>query len=143
MANDHPVQRLIGKYPRIFQDHYAVWPGVRWMGIDCGEGWFPLIERLCQEIQQRTEDSPMSPVFISHMKEKFGVLRITFQGGNISITALVAMAESESSEVCEACGAPGNLVRTRHGWIKTLCTTCTRQESVNFWSTQPSDPKNE
>jgi hypothetical protein len=124
MANDYFEQRLIGKYPQIFQDQDAVWPRVGWRGIDCGEGWFPLIERLCHEIQQRTEDSSMSPVFISHMKEKFGALRVTYQGGNVSITALVAMAENESSEVCEACGAPGKLVRTRHGWIKTLCASC-------------------
>lgn len=132
MANDHFEQSLTRKYPRIFQDQDAVWPGARWRGIHCGEGWFPLIERLCHEIQQRIEESPVSPFFISHMKEKFGGLRIAYQGGNVSITALIAMAESESSEVCEACGAPGNLARTRHGWIKTLCATCASQAPGNF-----------
>lgn len=132
MANDHFEQSLIRKYPRIFHDPDAVRPGVGWRGIDCGEGWFPLIERLCCEIQQRTEESPTSTVFISHIKEKFGVLQVAYQGGSVSITALIAMAEIESSEVCEACGAPGNLVRTRHGWIKTLCATCTSQASVSF-----------
>jgi len=132
MTNDHFEKSLIQKYPRIFHDPDAVWPGVGWRGIDCGKGWFPLIERLCCEIQQRTEESPGSTVLISHIKEKFGVLRVAYQGGSVSITALIAMAESESSEVCEACGAPGYLVRTRHGWIKTLCATCASQTPGNF-----------
>lgn len=122
--SDDFEQRLIGKYPQLFRAPNAVSLGTGWRGVDCGPGWFPLIERLCEKIQQLLESSPSSPVFISHFKEKFGVLRVEIQGGNDSIAELVAMTESESSEVCEACGDPGNLIRTPHGWIKTLCTTC-------------------
>jgi hypothetical protein len=58
-------------------------------------------------------------VVATQVKEKYGTLRFYYYGGDDIITAIVDMAESMSSVMCEVCGAPGH--GRDGGWIKTLC----------------------
>lgn len=60
------------------------------------------------------------------VKEKFGTLRFYYDGGDEYVRALVSMAESMSSCMCEECGAPGTTGGT--GWIKTLCETHRKED---------------
>ncbi len=63
----------------------------------------------------------ISQVEFLQVKEKFGTLRIYFQGGDDYIRGLVCMAESLSGNICEDCGKMDHTIGSTKGWIKTCC----------------------
>ena len=110
------VKRIEETYPKMFKEAYG--------GIAVGSGWWPIIERLCNNIQnyidwQVKNNKDCSQVVVEQIKEKFGGLRFYYQGGDEYINGLVTMAESWAAHSCETCGAPGE--RRSGGWIRTLC----------------------
>ena len=80
-----------------------------------GKGWRRLIDRLF--------DAKPDDVKVVQVKEKFGGLRFYISGCLDSYDELVCAAESESYTICERCGAPGTLDKTR-SWIQTRCEDC-------------------
>jgi hypothetical protein len=111
-------------------------------GFECGNGWFPIINSLCYQIQQHidwnhrtyfADKKKPSKEIISQfvalqVKEKFGALRIYSQGGDEFCRGCVAMAESLSTHFCELCGKGGHLyVGRTEGWITTLCEDCSKK----------------
>ena len=115
------AKRMEEKYPKMFSQPYG--------GFAIGEGWWPIIESLCANIQSHTdwwnnnrETRPVvEQVVVEQIKEKFGGLRFYYQGGDEQISGMVRMAEAWASHSCEECGAPGT--SGGKGWIKTLCPT--------------------
>jgi hypothetical protein len=107
------VKELEEKYPKMFEHKYG--------GIATGPGWWPLVESLCQLIQQHCDHNECPQVVIEQVKEKFGGLRFYYQGGDEFIHGAVWLAESMSVQMCEECGAPGT--RGGSGWVTTLCET--------------------
>ena len=120
------------RFPKMFQNKYG--------GFECGEGWWPILESLCSNIQsyldhneknrlRLQEDNPyehpipkaIPQVTVAQIKEKFGGLRFYYDGGDDRIYGMVRMAESWADKSCEICGAPGT--SGGRGWIKTLCPT--------------------
>ena len=104
------------RFPKMFDGKYG--------GFACGEGWWPIIETLCNNIQHhidgKNKESEIVPqVTVAQIKEKFGGLRFYYDGGDERIRGMVQMAESWADRSCEECGAPGQ--RRDGGWIKTLC----------------------
>jgi hypothetical protein len=104
------------RFPKIFAEPYG--------GFCCGEGWWPILEELCDQIQHhinwKNKQSEVVPqVTVGQIKEKFGGLRFYYSGGDDEISGMVRMAESWASRSCETCGAPGT--RREGGWLKTLC----------------------
>jgi len=89
------------RFPKMFSGKYG--------GFACGEGWWPILEKLCSNIQH----------YIDWKKEKFGGLRFYYDGGDEHINGMVRMAEAWADASCEECGAPGK--SRASGWIKTLC----------------------
>lgn len=91
-------------------------------GCDVGDGWYPLLRRMCARLAAvRCE----CPITLDQVKEKFGTLRVYFHGGDIGRSEaeqIVERAERESGAVCEHCGAPG--VLRAGGWLLTLCDKC-------------------
>ena len=86
-----------------------------------GEGWRPLVTKLCQDIIN------IEPtVEVSQVKEKYGGLRFYINCGTDEIYNLIDKAETESLTICEECGTKEN-VTTSGGWLLTLCLKC-RQE---------------
>lgn len=71
------------------------------------------------EPQCRIVSTACPQVVAMQVKEKFGLLRFNYQGGDSYIRGLVSFAESMSSCTCEYCGSPGSIVGTN--WLKTLC----------------------
>ncbi|MFD3377637.1 MULTISPECIES: hypothetical protein [unclassified Streptomyces] len=66
----------------------------------------------------------------SHLKEKFGGLRVYVDrpaSSGDALRTLIASAETEAERTCEFCGAPGR-IRTRDdrpgGWRKAVCGAC-------------------
>jgi hypothetical protein len=113
------VKRLEETYPKMFSQPYG--------GIAVGTGWWPIIEKLCANIQSHTdwwnknrETRPVvEQVVVEQIKEKFGGLRFYYQGGDDTIAGMVRMAEAWADHSCEECGSPGT--RRSGGWIRTLC----------------------
>ena len=104
------------RFPKMFSGKYG--------GFCCGEGWWPILESLCSNIQHhldwKNKTAEVVPqVTVAQIKEKFGGLRFYYDGGDEHINGMVRMAEAWADASCEECGAPGK--RRDGGWIKTLC----------------------
>lgn len=113
---DNFAKKMTEKFPKMYGGKYG--------GFSTGKGWWPMIERLSEVIQNHVEhaqrqgaDCPQ--VIVEQVKEKFGTLRFYYQGGDDFISGAVWFAESMSGMICEDCGAYG---KTRNGgWVRTLC----------------------
>jgi hypothetical protein len=112
------VKSMEEKYPKMFSQPYG--------GFAVGEGWWPILQALCSNIQhylnwKNKESETVPQVVVEQIKEKFCGLRFYYQGGDNHIGGMVRMAEAWAEKSCETCGAPGTL--GGKGWIKTLCPT--------------------
>ena len=147
-------KELIEKYPKIFQ----ISEGRRMLpfpmfGIECGDGWYNILNSLCFQIQSyidwrekfnqgiidrnKKEDPEghinqqmlqeyIPQVVVSQVKEKFGTLSFYYDGGDEKIDGMVRMAEAMSAVTCEVCGNAGKF-RGR-GWYYTSCDEHAREE---------------
>lgn len=108
------AEELVAKYPKILGG--PGYPGV-------GDGWLPLIDRLCSWLQFNTDHNSHNPAYgqvqAVQVKEKFGGLRFYIDQGSPEQYAVISFVESLSYHTCEVCGAPGSS-RTG-GWVRTLC----------------------
>lgn len=123
-------KRMEETYPKMFAEPYG--------GFAVSEGWWPIIETLCANIQSHIDwktssrerllkDNPYNhtipeevpQVTVNQIKEKFGGLRFYYSGGDEQISGMVRMAEAWADIACEECGASGT--RRSGGWIRTLC----------------------
>lgn len=130
---------LFDTYPVIFGDRTKPMSEtcMCW-GINCGLGWFDLLNQLCEEVDLIAQTTGIQLV-ADQVKEKYATLRFywhTTQLDDIAITydedtrkvwydiieALVSQAEDRSERTCEECGEYGKVCGT--GWYKTLCKTC-------------------
>lgn len=136
---------LVEKYPKIF----TVKPGAESLpysmfGIECGIGWYNIIDNLCFQIQSHIDwrnsqralllgDNPydikipheVPQVIVAQIKEKYGALRFYYHGGDERIDGMVRMAEAMSAATCEHCG---NIGKPRgKNWIYTACDEHTKE----------------
>jgi len=116
--------KLFEKYPKIFrQKNLTPNETLMCFGIETGDGWFSLLDCLCQSIQLDL-DQPRSEetrqVEAVQVKEKFGGLRFYYTGGHDRIRGMVDLAESLSYKICDVCGGPGETSQT--GWARTRCS---------------------
>ena len=97
--------------------------------ISIHEGWYNLVGRLCQEIDDffgYDMGGSMNGFHWVQIKEKFGTLRAYFnvdplQGrGMEMLCAIIDKYEIESSQTCEICGEPGKKLNAQ-GYITTRC----------------------
>ena len=125
---------LCTRYPKMFinrngdkRDTCMSW------GFECGDGWFTLIDRLCQNIQAYIDQNPhkqVPQVVVDQVKEKYGTLRFYTTGGDDLTRGMIWFAESMSGKICETCGHPGK-VRTG-GWFRALCDEHATNEENNI-----------
>lgn len=136
-------------------------------GCSCGDGWFNLLNTLCYTIQGRInqrldvikkgyalecENEPIPQVVWKQIKEKFGALRIYYEGGDKRIEAFIDYTEILSHCVCENCGTMGyDVGRIEKGWIQHLCSDCAKEygkkiihdkEIVELWKKVIKSRKN-
>lgn len=159
-------QHFIKKYPKIFAKMYGD-PRETCMafGIACGDGWFHLLDDLCNSIQHHIdstdndikgkwvdESARVPQVVFAQVKEKFGALRIYFDGGDDYVKHIVMFTESVSTSICENCGIHNEHVgRTKKGWIQSLCVGCASEyqkvirldtKKINLWKRNLKSRKN-
>lgn len=96
-------------------------------GIGCGDGWFNLLDVVCEQIQIECERLDIKFEFVQ-IKEKFSGLRLYYncdaeENELQRIEGVIRLAEALSCITCENCGSIGE--RTTDGrWMKTLCKNC-------------------
>lgn len=114
---------LCERYPKIFRDRYAdMQTTAMCWGFDCGDGWYDLLDHLCNQIQwylDRNAPKDTPQVVAEQVKEKYGTLRFYVRGGDEVTNAYITFAEGFSGKICEICGNPGK--SNDNGWIRTLC----------------------
>ncbi|TXF99202.1 hypothetical protein [Massilia arenae] len=90
--------QLCQRYPKIFDDCRRTM---------CNDGWFDLLDVLCERLQFWTDHNRAPQVVVSQVKEKWGELSFYGQGGNQEQDGMITMAEGMSARICEHCGKPG------------------------------------
>lgn len=100
-----------------------------YFGLECGDGWFKLLDTLMNQIKTYCKWSKIEPIKIKQIKEKFGMLSFYYDGGDDYIRGLVNMTEAMSRKTCEYCGTMDNMGRTKYGWLRNICQGC---HSKNF-----------
>ena len=72
---------LMAKYPKIFrQKDLTIQQSCMPWGICCGEGWLPLLDKLCHHLQFNTDVNGFPQVEATQVKEKLGTLRFYYMG---------------------------------------------------------------
>tara|TARA_R110000851_G_scaffold259150_2_gene411643 strand:+ start:49 stop:453 length:405 start_codon:yes stop_codon:yes gene_type:complete len=120
--------QLFKKYPEIFIQKDLPRTCMNW-GIECGDGWFNIIDTLCESIQHHVTYGKIEQIEAAQVKEKFGGLRFYVDGEDDYIRGLIRMAESMSFRTCDVCSSPGQPRGT--GWIHTSCETHRNKQYKN------------
>ena len=123
-------KQLFDKYPEIFsQKDLPMSQTCMCWGIECGGGWFNIIDQLCAAIMNRHENEKRNNpghtgmvLQATQVKEKYGGLRFYTNGHDDYVDGLIDMAERMSECTCEKCGDAGK--PNDAGWISTLCDKC-------------------
>ena len=116
---------LFAKYPDLFyQKDLDMTQTCMCWGIDTGDGWYNILDKMCEAIVVHQKLKKDLLVSFAQIKEKFGELRVYFDGGDDYVEGVISMAERMSAVTCETCGVPGKKIPG--GWIKTSCNACAR-----------------
>jgi hypothetical protein len=100
----------------IKQRHPTLLGEVGDLGITIGPGWRELVAGLFWELEALGQEG----LRIRQVKEKFGALRVSFQGGNEAVGLVVGKAEAAAWTICEDCGRPSDGRES----VETLCGAC-------------------
>lgn len=92
---------LCQRYPRIFADCQRT---------RCREGWFDLMDVLCERLQSWTARNGAPQVVVTEVKEKWGEQSFSVKNSNDEQDGMIEMAEAMSARICEICGKPGKLM---------------------------------
>lgn len=151
-------KKLYEKYPLIFRQRTLDMrqTAMCW-GICCGDGWYNILDMLCDEIQshidnenisrqykkERGELPPDAPDYpqieATQVKEKFGGLRFYVNHYDDYVRGVISMAEAMSLRTCEHCGNPGKPDEESY-WITTLCEPC-QEENKRKWQKREEETK--
>jgi hypothetical protein len=175
-------EKLYKKYPKLFAErNLPMTQTCMCWGLECSNGWFNILERMCGLLQHHIKETrrscaairrynralkqaiggndknlrfyyskrlgwenekvdefvkkdlekqtfreewrkPPTQLVFTQIKEKYGTLRVYYNGGDEYCGGIIAMAESMSAVTCEDCGVPGKI--RGGGWIRTLCDGC-------------------
>ena len=97
-------------------------------GVECGKGWYPLLEPICEYILKYNSGKDDSEcIEFTQVKEKWGFLHIYTSRTTEELRELISDAEQKSKTICEVCGNPGNLKKV-NGWYRTMCNSCCCEE---------------
>ena len=122
---DQELERFHRLYPHLF---------VRKIGLECGAGWFPLLDELFVVLERSIADGiergqwqDRSDAGHTHrwpyalqIKEKFGGLRVHVSQWDVPMRAAIDLAKVRADVTCDQCGDPGSL-RPLGGYMCTRC----------------------
>lgn len=112
-------------------------------GVECADGWFDLIDALCESLQMATDYAGDHQVVAVQVKEKMGGLRFYVSNASDRQRGMIDMATAMSSRLCEQCGGPGQTVDAS-GRVMTRCAAhlpngATIRKGHPHLSTRPRD----
>jgi len=120
-------KKLFEKYPKIFrQKDLPMQETAMCWGIDCGDGWYKIIDLLCKLLQWDIDHNKHPQIEATQVKEKYGGLRFYTNGENEHQSGMISYACHLSEYVCEECGSMEGVTQTE-GWIVTLCPKCMKK----------------
>lgn len=130
--NKELQQTLYDKYPKIFRqkDLSPKETSMCW-GIECGDGWFLLIDCLCALIQQHCDNTKLPQIEAEQVKQKFGGLRFYTNHTDGIIDRVINLFENMSYSVCESCGSTYEVTMTK-GWIRPICKKCLERSKKDY-----------
>jgi hypothetical protein len=105
-------------------------PGItsyRWFPVQCDDGWFDLLFRLCTKLNDHIKTFPENirkEIVITQIKEKYGTLRFHLSHYDPVVDKIIEDAEIESASICEVCGKAGRL--RGKSWVYTACDAHTK-----------------
>lgn len=115
------TQKLFDAYPRLYR--HVNKSNVHF--LNCGEGWFTLIEKASAAIEtQALKDNCNDDNWpsVNEIYQKYGTLRIDVGAASNEIYDITSSAEEKSAHVCELCSEKG---KTYPGfWDVTRCKQC-------------------
>lgn len=99
-------QALCEKFPKIFaeRDGSKLITAMCW-GFTVEDGWFSLIDVLCEQLQRETDEQGAPQVIATQVKEKCGSLRFHVRDASDRQKAMIDFAKALSYRTCQACGA--------------------------------------
>lgn len=124
-------KQLLEMYPKIFKNLYDENSCMKY-GIECGDGWYDLIETLCHSLQWYADKNGYPQVIADQIKEKFGGLRFYIHYDEPYdpmvekyryLEGMIHFAEQMSFQICEKCGEKGKTINTGC-WSSTSCEKC-------------------
>jgi len=129
--NKELQDKLYSKYPDLFaqKDLPMTVTAMCW-GIDTGDGWYDLIDKMCADITayvaaKKAELGDIFPnIEFFQVKEKFGILRVYTNYHNEEVDQIVQGAATRSRTTCSNCGSPEAKNSHIAHWIHTYCTPC-------------------
>jgi len=128
--NPELQDKLYEKYPDLFREKdLPMSQTCMCWGLECGDGWYNLIDSACAIISYEIKYNKCPPVQFTQVKEKFGGLRIYYTGGNEFTSGVISTVGYLSQTTCETCGNPGK--QTNEGWIRTLCEPCREKRNAS------------
>lgn len=114
------AELLYKRHPLIFAErqHSISQSSMGW-GFSCGDGWFDLIDVLCERLQFWTDHNKAPQVVAVQVKEKWGLLHFYPRVASEDQRGMIDMAQSMSARICEQCGKPGRVLFA--GMLLTRC----------------------
>lgn len=102
---------LCERYPLIFAErHRSTSESCMGWGITCEDGWFDLLDVLCERLQFWADHNGAPQIVAAQVKEKLGTLRFYPRTASDEQWGMIRMAEAMSARICEQCGRPGRTV---------------------------------
>lgn len=108
-------------------------PGIATVPFECLSGWFPLLEKMLEDIRKAIPPGFESMWNLRQVKEKMAGLRAYHSYGSErekptaqakaiqqKIERAVALAEARADRTCEVCGGRG-VLSARGGWYTVRC----------------------
>lgn len=129
-------QKLVNKYPNLLRYYRKDYQLPLYYGIECGDGWYSLIDKTLGTIQEESiVHSGSDELFVIHqIKEKFGTLRIYTPNKHERIVEAVRNAYIESLKTCVMCGVQNDTItRNEHSFVRTMCSQCMIEYARNGW----------
>lgn len=122
--------RLFERYPEIFRErNLPKESSEMYWGLQVGDGWHPLLESLCRDLQNATDTNGSPQVVATQVKSKFGRLRFHAHRQDDRQKAMIELAEEASARTCDICGAPGELVPSR----RSSSTRCAQHRAEDTY----------
>lgn len=125
---------LYETYPEIFKDKdLSEDESCMARGIETGDGWWELINTLCEQLQWQTINNGFPQVVAEQVKQKYGSFKFLFRTEETEesqklkrprspeyLRGMVYFAEAMSKTICEKCGAAGK----PHGLAPRMYVRC-------------------